>query len=65
MFDPAYAPNSNGPIEIVWEMDGRGERQSWAYFDFDAMLARADVQAITAGLGQGTHFWDAGLPWNQ
>ena len=55
MFDPAvaYAPNSNGPIEMVWEMDGRGERQPRAYFDFDAMLARVEVESISAGLGWG------------
>lgn len=61
----AYAPNSNRPLEVIWEMEGRGEKQPRAHFDFDAMLARVDVQAIAAGLGQGTHFWDAGLPWNQ
>jgi S-adenosylmethionine synthetase len=61
----AYAPNSNGPLEMVWEMDGRGERQPRAHFDFDAMLSRVDAKAISALLGQGTHFWDEALPWNQ
>jgi hypothetical protein len=46
-------------------MEGRGEKQPRAHFDFDAMQARVDVQAITAGLGQGTHFWDAELQFNQ
>ena len=61
----AYAPNSNTPMEVVWEMEGRGEKQSRTHFDFDAMLARVDVLAIAARLGQGTHFWDEGLLWNQ
>ncbi len=61
----AYAPNSNAPLEVIWEMAGRGGKPPRAHFDFNAMLARVEVQAITAALGQGTHFWDAGLPWNR
>lgn len=61
----AYAPNCNGPLEVIWEMEGRGEKQPRSHFDFDAMLARVDVQAIATGLGQGTHFWDERLPWNK
>lgn len=43
-----YAPNRNEPMEIVWEMDGHGERQPRSYFDFDAMLARVDTAGVTA-----------------
>jgi S-adenosylmethionine synthetase len=59
-----YAPNSNQPLDVNWEMEGRGERQAKSFFDFDAMLGRIDSHAITAELGKGTHFWDANLPWN-
>ena len=61
----AYAPNCNGPLEVIWEMEGRGEKQPRSHFDFDAMLARVEAQAITASMGQGTHFWDERLPWNK
>jgi hypothetical protein len=43
----------------------RGKRLGRAHFDFDAMLGRVEVQAVTAGLGQGTHFLDVAVPWNQ
>jgi S-adenosylmethionine synthetase len=61
----AYAPNSNRPLEVIWEMEGRGEKQPRVNFDFDSMLARIEAQSISAGLGQGVHFWDEGLPWNR
>jgi len=61
----AYAPNRNEPLEVIWEMDGRGERLPRSVFDFDAMLDRVDVSAISSRLGMGTHFWDARLPWNR
>jgi hypothetical protein len=46
-------------------MEGRGEKQPRSHFDFDAMLARVEAQAITARMGRGTHFWDERLPWNK
>ena len=59
-----YAPNANEPLDVNWEMEGRGERQIKSSFDFDAMLDRVDPHAITSELGKGTHFWDMNLPWN-
>ena len=60
----AYAPNRDEPLEVVWELEGRGERQPRDFFAFGAMLARVDPAAITAALGSGTHFWEPTLPWN-
>ena len=59
-----YAPNANQPLDVNWEMEGRGERQIKSSFDFDAMLDRVDPHAITSELGKGTHFWDMNFPWN-
>ena len=59
-----YAPNANQPLDVNWEMEGRGERQIKSSFDFDAMLGRVDPHAITSELGKGTHFWDMNFPWN-
>jgi hypothetical protein len=61
----AYAPNRNEPLEVIWELDGRGERAPRAVFDFEAMLERVDTCAFSEALGAGTHFWDADLPWNR
>ena len=60
----AYAPNRDEPLEVIWELDGRGERQPRAFFGFESMLTRLDPGAISGALGSGTHFWDMTLPWN-
>jgi len=49
----AYAPNRNEPLEIVWEMRGRGERQGNGFFNFDSMLARG--RPIIGSLGWQTN----------
>ncbi len=60
-----YAPNCSQPLDVNWEIEGRGERRPSTFFDFDAMLARINTRSITSELGKGTHFWDAHLPWNR
>jgi S-adenosylmethionine synthetase len=53
----AFAPNRNEPLEVVWEMEGRGERQPRTFFNFDAMVARVDAKAVMGEPGRPTHFW--------
>lgn len=60
-----YAPNRNEPLEVVWEMEGYGQRQPRTYFDFDEMLVSAENQVINSELGQGVHFWNMRLKWNE
>ena len=60
-----YAPNCSRPLDVNWDIEGRGEIRPMTFFDFDAMLARIDTQSITSELGKGTHFWDTNLPWNR
>lgn len=52
------------PLDFEYEMDGRGERLLIEWFDHDAMRESFDPRQITAGLGQGKHFWDRSLAWN-
>ena len=59
-----YAPNTNEPLDVNWEIDGRNDRLDKSFFNFDAMIDRLDPGAIKAELGKGTHFWDRNLPWN-
>ena len=59
-----YAPNRDAPLEIVWDLDGRGPRRPDESFCFSAMLERVRLSTITAGIGMGTHFWDPSLLWN-
>lgn len=60
----AYAPNHIEPIDIFYEMSGRGERQSPEFFSHPKMAARYPATVIGAALAQGRHFLDAELPWN-
>jgi S-adenosylmethionine synthetase len=60
----AYAPGRDEPLELAWNLDGRGERKSREWFGFNAMLSRLEPEYYTASLGQGKHFWDLRLPWN-
>jgi len=54
----AYAPNRNVPIQEVWEMDGRGERQAKGHFDFDRMLGRRESGLPACERGTGIFAWD-------
>jgi S-adenosylmethionine synthetase len=54
----AYAPNRNLPIQEVWDMTGRGERQSKGHFDFDRMLARQVPGLPAMDRGNGIFHWE-------
>jgi S-adenosylmethionine synthetase len=60
----AYAPNHIEPIDIFYEMSGRGERQNPEFFSHPKMAARYPATAIGAALAQGRHFFDETLRWN-
>jgi S-adenosylmethionine synthetase len=61
----AYAPNRDVPLDVVYEMDGRAERLAPSWFSHSAVRQRYPGGAFVSGLGDGTHFVDAGEPWNQ
>lgn len=61
----AYAPNRPAPIDVSYEMTGRGQRCAPEYFDHTAMGERYPSSAISPKLAQGTHFYDLELPWNK
>jgi S-adenosylmethionine synthetase len=53
----AYAPNRNVPIQEVWEINGRGERQVKGYFDFDRMLGGMEPGLPVPDRGTGLFAW--------
>ena len=59
-----YAPNRDQPLDVCYEMTGRGRR--WSLEDFGHTV----IRPLTAGVGQvgrlgsGIHFFDESLPWN-
>jgi hypothetical protein len=52
----AYAPNHIDPIDIFYEMSGRGERQNPEFFSHPKMAARYPATTIGAAMAQGRHF---------
>lgn len=60
----AWAPNVPEPLDVEYQMIGRGERQDRECFRHDALRKRFDPVLISAALGSGTHFLEKGLPWN-
>ena len=60
----AFAPNMAEPLEVTWEMTGRGERAPREFFAHQAMVGRYAATTINAAMGRGTHFFDDALPWN-
>lgn len=59
-----YAPNVPAPLDVYYEMTGRGERQGKDFFDHARMVARYPAAAITRRIAEGRHFFDRTLPWN-
>ena len=65
MITLAYAPNSNEPLDVTYQMTGRGQRMPPSAFSHSAIRERlAGVHEI-AKLGMGTHFFDRAWLWNQ
>lgn len=60
-----YAPNLPVPLDVSIEMAGRGERPEAEDFAHDLLAARYPAGLISREIGQGLHFYDAALPWNQ
>ena len=61
----AYAPNRDVPLDVVYEMDRRGERVASTWFAHSAVRERYQGGPFVATLGTGTHFTDSALAWNR
>ena len=59
-----YAPNTKQPIDVSYEMDGRGDRQSKSFFEHPKMVARYTGSVIGREMARGRHFFDQDLIWN-
>lgn len=60
----AYAPNRNEPLDVSYEMVGRGGKEGTEFFEHSEMVDRYRELMITMEMAQGRHFFDADLPWN-
>jgi S-adenosylmethionine synthetase len=59
----AYAPNVPEPIDVAYEMVGRGERVAPAFFGHGEMRERYGTGIDYVALALGTHFFGR-EPWN-
>jgi S-adenosylmethionine synthetase len=53
----AYAPNVPEPIDVAYEMAGKGERMPAAFFEHGAMRERYGTAFDYLALARGTHFF--------
>lgn len=60
----AYAPNTHAPLDVSYDMSGRGKRQPTEFFTHNAAASRYPAECVSTLLAQGTHFIDMSLPWN-
>jgi len=60
----AYAPNIDTPLDIVFEMDRRGERLPAHWFSHAAVRQRYTGDQCRLSLGRGQHFFDRSCVWN-
>ena len=58
-----WAPNVGVPLDVIWQLDGRGPRLPNEWFGHGEMVGRQDVGVVSAALGRGRHFFDGALPW--
>ncbi len=56
----AWAPNTPEPLDVSYEMEGRGERLPAEWFEHGEMCERFDAGEITMEHGRGWHFWVGG-----
>lgn len=60
-----YAPNRNEPLDICYDIDGRGRPVSPNYFHHANMKKWFSGLRRIGKLGTGIHFYDLSLPWNR
>ena len=61
----AWAPNRPEPLDVFYDMTGRGQREGAGFFDHGTLAERYEPDAITPVLARGGHFYDAAAPWNR
>ena len=53
----AYAPNTNVPLQEIWEMEQSGLKPKNGHFNFDAMLSKTSYVEFQKEIGVGVYGW--------
>jgi S-adenosylmethionine synthetase len=56
-----WAPNIGEPLDVVWQLKGRGPRQPNEWFAHEAMIGRLNIEVVNQQLAKGRHFFNAPL----
>ncbi len=59
------APNCLQALEVIYEMEGRGNRQPDEFFDHDSMRERLASFEMNAFMPRGDHFLNRDYRWNR
>jgi len=60
-----YAPNMELPLDVTYEMVGRGERLPPSFFEHGHLRDRYSTRLDYGALARGGHFFDSELVWNR
>ncbi len=60
-----YAPNRNEPLDILYDIEGRGRPVPPDYFHHKNMRKCFAGFKNTGNIGTGSHFYNPSLPWNR
>lgn len=61
----SFAPNLAEPLDVVYDMDGRGNRCPASWFGHTPVRERYGAGSFSSQLALGRHFFDGSRPWNQ
>ena len=60
----SWAPNLPEPLEVTYEMEGRGAREATSFFDHEAIGGRYSAFPLDCHIAGGDHFLNSNYPWN-
>jgi S-adenosylmethionine synthetase len=60
-----YSPNINEPLEVIYEMSGRGTRLPNSWFGHNVVAERLLQQPLDRDTAEGLHFWGVAYGWNR
>lgn len=61
----SYAPNESEPLDVTWELTGRGPRVPSDWFDHRAVVERSKSFQFDPSVAATGHYYDLTQAWNQ
>ncbi len=61
----SYAPNESAPLDVSWDMVGRGPRMPDSWFDHRDVIDRSKRYRFDPSVAANGHYYDLAHAWNQ